>query len=257
MTASPNRFVGPVVILMTATIRPALRSDAEVAERLAEYSRALTFWLRYPDARISGVVVCDNSGHSLEPLRSVIAACGSERPAELLAGARNDIPAGMHYGYAEMAVVEHAVAASRLLRDSHFFAKATGRLTFPRFGKLLDRLPPDWECALDYYRAPRRLEGRYRARTQLMLFKTECFRRVFSGTRTLMTARGISHIEEVIPALIAPGQGSDTAGYIFRWPIECTPSGIGGNGQRYDGLRYQAKAWIRGAMRVCVPWIWK
>jgi len=254
---SRKSFGGSLVILMTATIRPPALPQSAAAVRLEEYRRALEFWLKHPDRRIRGVVFCDNSAASVESLRDSAANDRNGRPVEFISGAHNTIPEGMHYGYAEIGIVDHALRESTLLRQADVFAKATGRLTFPNFTTLLDRLPQEFDCAIDYYRAPRHLRGTYRARTQLMLFSPKFYEDALLGTRHTMRVQGISHIEEAIPAVLKPEEHRDAARCIFRWPVECMPSGVGGNGQRYDGLMYQAKSRVRGALRSVAPWWWK
>lgn len=256
LSDSGKRGHDSVVILMTATIRPPSLPEADMAGRLEQYRRALEFWLAYPDRRISGVVFCDNSGANVASLQGA-ATCSHHRELEFVCGAENTIPEGMHYGYAELGIIEHALRTSRLLRNAGVFAKATGRLAFPCFTTLLDRLPRAFDCAIDYYRAPRHLKGMYRARTQLMLFSPRFYEDALLDTRHAMRLQGISHIEEAIPAVLKPEEHRDSERCIFRWPVECIPSGVGGNGERYDGLMYQAKSRVRGVLRSVAPWWWK
>lgn len=261
--AKVDHFASPLVVLLTATLAPRGASTARIEERRRQYEQALDFWLRYPDPRITGLVYCDNSTPELDWVRNLAERIGGGRMFETLYCPDNDMPNGVHYGYAELGIVDHCLRESVLLGQSKYFAKVTGRFKFPRFSRLLDALPPHPDACIDYRRAYGRENktwSKFRARTQLMLFRTEFYRRRIQDRRGLMVAactggRGISHIEEFLPGILAPGE-EDGSGVVFRWPVECRPSGVGGNGENFDSARRRMKSFAFAVCRRFMPWYW-
>lgn len=259
-------FAGQVVILMTSTIRPSGCDEGTARRRRREYEEALESWLLTPDPRIGGIVYCDNSPQGAEDgpaedlswVGRAAERTGSRRPVEVLACADSRIPSGMHYGFAELGIIDHALVSSHLLGRATHFAKATGRLRFPDFTRLLDRLPPDFDACLDYrqaYRGERRIWTMHRARTQLMLFRTDFYRQSLYQQRGRMLEHKISHIEEFIPGLIVPRRPEATR-VMFRWPVACDPSGVSGNGLRYESRRRRLHNLAAGIARRWMSWLW-
>jgi hypothetical protein len=147
---------------------------------------------------------------------------------------------------------------SSLLGKYTFFAKVTGRLRFPRISQLLDRLPTSYDACIDYrsaYRKERKSWSKHRARTQLMFFRRDFYINFLLQKRSIMIQNQISNIEEFMPYLLVPGD-ERSQNIIFRWPIECPPSGIGGNGDNFDSKKRQIKSFVSSCSRRFMPWLW-
>ena len=83
-----------------------------------------------------------NSGADLEPLRQLVNKRNSfGKEVEFLSIKCTPLPEGFTYGFSEMEMFDAGIAQSKLASLSTRFIKLTGRLTFPRLGKLLDWLP--------------------------------------------------------------------------------------------------------------------
>lgn len=251
-------FNSPMVILLTSTIIPGGADAHKIQERRRQYFEALRFWMLHPDPRIHGIVYCDNSTPDIDWTHELASQLGCSKKLDSLYCPDNDIPKGMHYGYPELGIVDYAINASQLLRSTTYFAKVTGRLTFPAVSALLDRIPASFDACIDYrsaYRRDRKRWSGYRARTQLMLFRTDFYIGSLHHKRSLMIQHRISHIEEFIPGILVPGDES-SRNILFRWPIECPPSGVGGNGEDFDGGRRRVKSFLSSCSRRLVPWLW-
>ena len=78
----------PLVMLMTATVDPgeyaAQLSRATSDLRTRDYLEAIRFWAAHPDARIQGVVFCENSGADLRIFESEAVRFSSTRALEVL-----------------------------------------------------------------------------------------------------------------------------------------------------------------------------
>lgn len=250
-SASERRYA----VLLTATVNPGLyapqlqRNDPTI--RLGDYQKALSWWGQLADPRIGALVFCDNSGYDLSSLRKTIESLPFD--VELLSFNGNEHPPGTHYGYAELGLIDYALAHSEILRDEPHFIKATGRLLFNRLPKLLDNLRIDFDALVDHRSRYRHETGpSTRARTQLMLFRTEFYRDHLQNSRTEMLGT-CSHIEEFLAIKLESLTNSTV---IRRFPVECPPFGIGGNGSNYNALTTQSKNYLRALARSCLPSVW-
>ncbi|BBU60293.1 hypothetical protein MSC49_02280 [Methylosinus sp. C49] len=255
-------MIRPTVLLLTATVDPGAyaaeiaRRDLEV--RKSDYRNALRFFMRLPDARISGVVFCENSGADLAFLDADALRSETGRPLEIIGFDGNRRPEGLHYGYSELGIVDHACRSSRLLAQSERFFKVTGRLTFERLSALMDHLPEDRRFAADFRRAYSKEGGApLRARTELMLFAKDFYLEHFFERRDEMIAPSLM-LEEFFARLIAPLRGrGEEDGLTLRWPIECPASGHAArDNSDYDSAPIRAKRRLRALARVAAPWLW-
>ena len=251
-------FASPLVILLTSTIKPPGAAACKIQERRQQYEEALKSWMLYPDPRISGIVYCDNSSPDLGWTHELAAQIGCAKQFEAIYCPDNERPKGVHYGYPELGIIDHSVRTSRLLCQSVYFAKVTGRLQYPRFSNLLDRLPASFDACIDYrsaYRRDRKSWSKYRARTQLMFFKKNFYLDSLMEKRVLMLENNIGFIEEFIAGTLIPGD-KITGNVIFRWPIECPPSGVGGSGEDFDSKKRFIKSFLQDCSRRFLPWVW-
>jgi hypothetical protein len=240
--------------LAHAKVTHLVRADPEV--RLADYRQALEFWLAYPDPRVRDVVLIDNSGYSLAALEQTAAHCNPlGKEVEFLRAKENRVPAGVHYGYAELGMVDEAVERSRLICGAKYFAKATGRLRFPGFSRLLDALPDEVLFAVDarrnglFVRSPQRF-----ITTQLMLFSTRFYRERLWGARGRM-GPGATHAETLLwRELMALG---GQAGAWLRWPCNCDPVGFAAHRAKDYGAAGQRSIYLlRALCRRLLPEWW-
>ncbi len=114
-----------ITLLLTATVNPGAtgmvaRRDPLV--RLGDYESALSKWLSVsPPLRI---VFCENTGFDLARLQATAAAS----PVEFISFRGNDGAKQRGKGYSEIAILEHALAESRLISASEVVVKCSGRL---------------------------------------------------------------------------------------------------------------------------------
>ena len=250
-------YCNAYVVLLTATIDPGLygkdlaRNNAQL--RIEDYQHSLKFWMGISDPRIRGIVFCENSGADLNAFKE--RARNSTIPIEFLSFDGNSKPAGVHYGWSELGIIDHAIQESSLIAECQYFIKATGRLRFPRISKLLDSTNTDFDAIVDHRKKYKGESGCHtRARTQLMLFSKAFYEGHFLDARDEMLGK-CSHIEEFIAAkLISLQEGPKI---IRRFPVECPPVGITGwKGDSYQSKSNRAKNAARSLMRKLVPWVW-
>ena len=252
-------FASPLVILLTSTIRPPSAATAAIQDRRRQYEEALEFWFLHPDPRLSGIVYCDNSTSDLAWAHALADHFGFAGRFEAIFCPDNRMPGHMHDGYPELGIVDHALRTSALLSQAPYFAKVTGRLRFAKFYALLDRLPSSFDACIDYRRTHKNERtdwSRFRARTQLMFFNKAFYERALMEKRSLMLEHEVTHLEEFIAGMLVPGD-EECSSVVFRWPIECPPSGVGGNGEDYDSVKRRMKVLAQRCLRRFVPGVWR
>lgn len=249
---------------MTACLRPApvfaaqlIRTDFD--QRLADYREALRFWLHLPDPRVERVILIENTATSLDDLAAVARRENPyDRDCEFLTFAANDIPDGLHYGYAEYRMLDIGLARSRTWPAVDRMIKATGRYRFPAISRLLDRLPPGCLMAADARDARRfRPKPQHIVTSPLWIARREFFEDHLRQAYTLIHPppphRG-QFIEDVLYDILMPLRRQP--GVLLRWPVNCDPQGIGANGDNYDAPRRRLLRLLRGAGRRLTPGWW-
>ena len=259
-TAPAPRFT----VVMTACLRPApefatslVRTDA--ALRMRDYLEGLHFWLHLPDPRINRIIFLENTAHPLDEPAALAARDNPQgRECEFLSFNANEIPAGLHYGYAEYHMIDVGLARSRLWPASDYLIKATGRYRFPDISRLLDRLPPGFLVAADTRENTRFTSKPYHFVTAPLLVARRDF-----FDRHIRTAYQRMHppppyygqfIEDALYDALMPLRGQD--GVVLRWPVNCDPAGVGANGDRYDTLRKRLLRLARAIGRRLIPNWW-
>lgn len=248
------------ILLLTATINPANYADQLKAEliqqRQQEYITALEYWGQLADPRISGIVFCENSGTDLTELKTHFddQVFTQERPIEWLSFDGNQRQGDVHYGYAELGIVDHAIKHSALLGTTSHFIKITGRLTFDQLPALLDRIKPPIEFCADSHRYSADKALPVRMRTQLFISSTRFYQHHLFETRENMLGK-CTHIEDYLMRLVWPLKTQ--TGVQLRFPIEVLPNGFSASiGENYRSLKSRCKSFFRAIIRQIMPWYW-
>jgi len=249
-----------VLLVLTACVDPG-RGGARVARsdpatRLEDYRRALRFWLDHPDPRFGSVLFLENSGYCLDSLQRECTRNPLKKRVEFISVPDHPLPAGMHYGYAELRMLDCGTARSELMRGADYFCKVTGRLTFPALPKLLDRLPRDFLFAVDArgrsMLAPRRPQF---VTTQLMIFNRHFYDAQLRSAWRKMAVGELTIIELLFWRELMRYHGRP--GCILRWPVNVDAVGIGAHWNKdYGSLRQRGVNAMRAAARRVAPQWW-
>lgn len=252
-----------IALLLTACIAPGSSARRQIVRseptlRQNDYAQALGSWLRLKCDAIETIVFADNSGVSLDFLQATIQEHNIHgRKVELVSFADNVLPEGVHYGYGELGIIDHALDNSSL-RDHKKFVKATGRLFFPDLPRLINRLPDDVLAAVDARSQPFFIfrERRPFISTQLMIFDRDFYRGVLKGRRAEMRPfPGVSYIETLLFNILVDLRG--TEGVYLRFPVNAEPMGIDAFwGKNYRGVGPRARSLVRAMGRRIVPGLW-
>jgi hypothetical protein len=259
------------LIVLTAAITPS--KNVQIAlndpqQRQQDYMRAFRFWLKNEDRRLTRLLFLENSGADLDIFRQIVAQENSlGKEVEILSVPSREVPPGMHYGWAELKMLDDGLRDSRLIGSCSHLIKATGRLTFPTISNLLDKAPRHFdalvECriatqnyrrGLNFVQALVKREGAY-VSTQLLLLEKDFYQEHLANLADAMkpftdTAMMESVLYERLMSL------PSTCSIIYRFPVNCDPSGVGASlGHAYDNRNRKIVGKIRGLLRGTDLWI--
>jgi len=258
-----------VAILFTATIRinsglaGVTAPDPHLREE--EYAENLRYFLR-EHPRLRKLVFAENSGWPLDRLREIAAAANPHgKEVEMVQLACNDFPGSYGKGYGEALLIDRALAASRLVRETRWIAKMTGRQRVLNMTRLLERAPARFDLLCDlrdhgfFERFGIPAAGRW-CDTRFFVFTLPFFD---AHLRTLYTAprpEGREYNLEdsyyhAIRALLDDPGGERRV--IPRFPIEPRYRGHAGHWHKdYGSPRQRVKQALRAAGRQLLPGFW-
>lgn len=249
-----------LTLLLTSCIDPsdgaADISRSNPRTRMNDYKKSVRKWLECEEDRIKNIVFIDNSGYGVEEIKEV---CHQNnefgRNIEVMSFNGNYYPDKISYGYAELGIIDYAFQESKLLNDTKFFLKCTGRLFYPKISELLDKLNGNLIFAVDSRsNSPFRKGGNKVVTTQLMLFRTNFYQKKIVGVRKKMD-KEIHHIEILFYKELKRYRKSDKA--LFRWPISILPVGYSAHwGRNYRSFKKVIISSIRNILRKIFPSWW-
>jgi hypothetical protein len=254
-----------VAVLFTATVR--INSDlagvtaADPRRREEEYAENLRYFLR-EHPRLRKLVFAENSGWPLDRLREIAA---TENPhgkeVELLQLSCNDFPGSYGKGYGEALLLDRALAASRLARETRWIAKMTGRQRVLNMTRLLERAPARFDLLCDlrdhglFERFGIPAAGRW-CDTRFFVFTLPffdtCLRRLYTAPRPDGQEYNLEgSYYDAVKALEADPRGFRI---VARFPLEPRYRGHAGHWHKdYGSLRQRVKQSARAIARHLLP----
>lgn len=252
------------VLLLTSCIDPGKAGEVRVERndpqtRLLDYKKALEAYLSMPCPQVKHIIFADNSGSDLSDLQVLHEQKNPfARTMEFFSFDGNDVPDGMHYGYAELGTIDHILLNSQKAQQSKHFVKATGRLFFPNLPKLISHASFDYKAIVDCrthpFRKPR--DRRPFVTSTLCLFETRFYQDHLVGKRSLMLTKPGMGLAELLYFHILEDFKRDPQVH-RRFPFNVDPVGVGAHwNEDYQSSKFRRKAVIRGIMRKIAPQIW-
>jgi hypothetical protein len=258
------------LLVLTATVTPSagvqLQRNDPVTRR-EDYMRGFRFWLKNADPRIHRILFLENSGEDLTFLEKMVEEENTfAKAVEFISTPQIAVPAGLHYGWGELKMLDYGLSQSRLVKETTHFIKATGRFTFPNISKLLDRTPASCDVMVDCriptssYRKGLNLIPALLKRqgagvtTQLTIFSHRFYQAHILGLVDTMKPFGYpGMIEPLIYHELTKVERAD--GVYLRFPVNCDPSGVGATlGDVYDSKAKRAVRLLRAASRKTSLW---
>ena len=258
------------LLVLTATVTPSAGVQVQRNDpvtRREDYKRGFRFWLKNADPRINRVLFLENSGEDLTYLRKIVEEENTfAKAVEFISTPCVAVPAGLHYGWGELKMLDYGLSQSRLVKETSHLIKATGRFTFPNISKLLDRTPADCDVMVDCripassYRKGLNLIPALLKRqgagltTQLTIFSHRFYQTHILGLVDTMKPFGYpAMMEPLIYDEVTKMEHSD--GVYLRFPVNCDPSGVGASlGDVYDSKTRRVVRLLRAASRKTGLW---
>jgi hypothetical protein len=251
-----NRYT----LLLTACIEPNaaiafknihFRKDPEV--RLLDYEKSLRYWLRYRQDQIKSIVFIENSGYPLDRLKEIALHENIyNREVEFIQITPEQIPAGVHYGYSELEMMDYAVLNSRTLSTTDYFIKVTGRLIFPALSRLMSIMHSNVKFLSDCrdYRFGKR--KRQFIVTTLLIIQRQYYLSDLLNLRHLMQPESSSHFEKIYYKKLKSLE--DKHSIILRYPFNVEAVGYGAHWNvHYNSIQKRIESGIRAIFRIFFP----
>ena len=231
---------------------PNFRIDPLV--RMEDYKQCLAYWLNYEESKIRNIVFVENSGYNIDLLKTIAAEQNKyNRNIEFIQINASHVPAGIHYGYAELEMMDEAIEKSNLIHMTPYFIKVTGRLYFPKLSKLIRTIRGCVQFlsdSRDYLIAGK--EKRYIV-TTLLVIKLDFYKRKLWMSRKLMTPGVTSHFETLYYYLLKPISQKDKR-VILRFSFNVDAVGYGAHWNvNYNSFSKRIESALRGIARIFLP----
>jgi hypothetical protein len=130
----------PLILLLTATINPrdcSLVTRSDPTARLADYILSMRRWLAEPSIR--DIVLCENSGSSLDDVIEVVRAENKLKKNVTFLSYASDGEGRRGKGYGELGILQHAISACGF-PDSQRVLKVTGRYYVTNIDNIIDNI---------------------------------------------------------------------------------------------------------------------
>lgn len=251
------------VLLLTACISPRLKEDniCKLARndsqlRLHDYIKALRYWLNYKDRKIKGIIFVENSGYDLSALIAESKNNPFDRAVEFVQYPSGEIPLGIHYGYAELDMIDKVILDSKIIGSFDFVIKLTGRLIFPNLEELINRIDSKYNFMID---SKNYLFGKVKQRycvTTLFVMRLDFYNKYLYNSKKLLTPQS-PYIEHLFYRIIKPLFNEQHNRVCMRFPISVPPQGIGGHSNiNYSSYSFKYKELLRSIFRFLLPNLW-
>jgi hypothetical protein len=253
-------------LLMTACIEPSKdnlkrnsihRSDALI--RISDYETAFKYWLENPGSNISAIVFVENSGYSLESLKTIAQIHNKHNlKIEFLQKLAGELPAGLHYGYSELEMVDYAFENSALIKESEYVVKVTGRLYFPKLSRLLKWIPQNADIAIDTkdFKIGSK-EKHYVVTTVFVTKKAFYLKQLLNAKQLMAPEKRKTHIETIYYSVLKPLYEANNKDIILRFPFNLDPVGVGAHwNKNYQSTKHTLESIARNLSRKLLPKLW-
>jgi len=208
-------MISNTVILLTACVNPdgmtkTILQDTKI--RQGQYENALSFYLSRTPYKI--VVVENTCCNFSERFNSYIL---SER-LEFITFDGNNYDKSLGKGYGEMLIIKHALSNSKLIKDSDYIIKITGRLIVSNINILLSSIKFIWNKKQPFIAGDISLNNTYAISQFLIASKSFYTDILITKLKELDDARLI-YFENVLANAILEWKKRGNKFYVFSIPI--------------------------------------
>jgi len=179
-----------VTIILTTTVFPDLKKlifQSNPAERIATYVKSFAQWIQMTNFRI---VIVENTGYEFQEIQSM--TTNSDR-IEFIS-LNNNLLESYSKGETELISINYAFTHSKLLQNSDFIVKITGRFFVPGLVEYLRNID------VTQFEALRQFEG---DRCEMVGARKDHFHIIFSQSLLDDNAQYCGHVETLYQQRIA------------------------------------------------------
>jgi hypothetical protein len=243
-------------LLMTATITPNGSPDlarTNPVDRLKDYVRALSYYLRFIDRPLYGIVFVENSNSDTGNLRSLVDTRAMSSRVEFIDNYGVHTYSGKGRAYGEFKLLDYAMERSSMVREASVIWKVTGRYIVRNLPQMI-RSAPDFDVYCDMKNHPLRWMD-----MRLIAWRPQIYDLIFSGIADELNEQmGESMMRDYLPQRVTEliSTGRDIR-FIQRFRKEPLVDGIRGYDNRNYSLgRNLAKFYVRTFGRKFLPSYW-
>jgi hypothetical protein len=254
-----------VTLMLTAAIVPVPGMErvgltrVDPRQREQDYVDALGYFVRnHP--RIRRIVLVESSGAPLDRLRRTAEDNPHGKDVEILGLDCNEYPSEYGGGYGEWRLMGQGLERSRLLADTRYFVKMTGRQWVLNATRILLALPESFDFAgdmLDTRLLPmlRRRPGRLETVDARFWVTTPDFFRQHILPLPADHREGVWFVE--YPMFHALRPLLRTHRIVTRFRYEPAYRGVAGHlHKNYGSRKERVRRLMRSCLRTAAPWLW-
>jgi len=233
-------------------VHSSFRSDT--ATRLNDYITAFKYWLNYKETKITTILFVENSGYDLAVLKEIAENENTyQRSVEFIQFEPTTRPKGLHYGYSELEIIDMAFRLSKTIDYTQFTIKVTGRLYFPKLGKLIRTVHPHNNVIIDFKDYDFFKIHKHYAITTLVIIQNDFYRKNLFDAKKTMVKDHTDHFETLYFNILKPLALKDK-NIVTRFPFNINPVGVGGYfNTSYNSLSKNVESLIRQVFRIILP----
>jgi len=250
-------IIADTALLLTASIDPCNMPDAihDPEKRLADYIEVLSYYVKH-DSGIRKIVFADNSGWPIDDVSRAIRDNPYKKDIEYISLSQNDFPREFGKGYGEHNLIATALHTSKILRETPYCAKMTGRHYLFNITEILEKTYEPIGMLCDFRDHPffdllRLPYCGHHCDTRFIVFRPGFFDRYLRDITNSHRTGGFSMEAQYYHALKDLEDGNQVK---CRFPVEPVYGGIAGHwGKNYSGTAEEIKRKIRSVSRRLFP----
>jgi hypothetical protein len=247
----------PVVLIMTATIRPPIntpdlvRLDPKI--RTLDYSEALKYYLNIGSDYIDRIIFADNSDSDLGDIKGVEKSIKHGKTVEFISfPSGNKYPPEYGKGYGEMMMLNYVLDNAKIITRSDIFWKATGRLILMNIESLIKSAPHPYAIYCDLHNSFKILSLDYFFDPRFYSFTMDGYNNYLRSSADKLKYSHIEHYYfDILKEGVEPGK---VVPRFKKQPIIKGYSAAAND--NYFTLRKRTQRQIQQILRYVAPWAW-
>ncbi|HYX30374.1 MAG TPA: hypothetical protein VE863_17670 [Pyrinomonadaceae bacterium] len=254
-------------LLLTASVDPNGMpglTQTNPLEREGSYAKCFEYYLR-SDPLVQRIVLAENSGWPLDRFVDVSSRANlHNKSVEFLSFACNDFPRERGKSFGELLLIEKAMGQSRLIAESTYVGKLTGRNLLMNVTALLQSISREFDFCCDirdhnFYQMLGLPDCGHHCDSRFFIFTRSYYEQYLQGRHVECSIGNGYLIEGLLFDLVKATESSERV--IKRFRVEPDFRGMAGHfirnkAKNYGSPRELWKRRIRACSRRVAPWLY-